>query len=139
MSACEKTGYVIELTTNHISYSDVQQFETVLTAKDFKLGWRERTVETRYPGEVYTVFGKELSDKAYSFVEVYLYYVKDAANDRANHLLIRIVNRHAGLIIPEVKAEIDRMGDLIYQELSGVVGKENVKIERKEVSPPQFY
>jgi hypothetical protein len=37
------------------------------------------------------------------------------------------------MTITELKDEIDKIGDLVYQELVDKVGKENVVIERKEI------
>lgn len=150
LSGCQKTGYRITMTTARLNYSAVQQIETILNEKSFQVAtylddkgditaWRERKVGfPRYPGEVYTYLSKKLGDEKYSFVQVFLTYVKNA-DDTVTRVEIRVENMYAGLIISEVKAETDRIGDLIYQELSNIVGKENVKIERKEVSPPAFY
>ena len=37
------------------------------------------------------------------------------------------------MTITELKDEIDKIGDLVYQVLVGKLGKENVVIERKEI------
>lgn len=47
---------------------------------------------------------------------------------------MRIVsNVYKRISITELKDEIDKIGDLVYQELIGKLGKENVQIERKEI------
>ena len=133
-----------------MSYSDVKQIETILKEKNFKLGtyldeqggmniWLERKVDfPKYPAEVYTYLSKKMGEKKYAFVQVYINYVKNSS-PVVNHVEIRVENMYAGLIIPEIKTEIDSIGTLLYQELINKIGRENVRLERKEVSPPQFY
>jgi hypothetical protein len=38
------------------------------------------------------------------------------------------------MTITELKEEIEKIGDLVYQELVNKAGKENVVIERKEIN-----
>lgn len=140
VSGCAKTGYMIIMETNQIRYDDLKRIEARLLDKGFKIGWEERTVQVnRYPGEIYTFLTKLLSDKRYYSVEVYLFYVKEPKNNLALYPKIDIANIYKGMVIPEVKNEINYIGNLIYQELVDRVGKGNVKIERKEVKPPVIY
>jgi len=60
-------------------------------------------------------------------------YVKDVPNDIAHNLRIDVSNVYKGMTITELKDEIDKIGDLVYQGLVDKIGKENVVIERKEI------
>ncbi|MDN3512683.1 MAG: hypothetical protein NG784_15445 [Candidatus Jettenia sp.] len=151
IAGCKTTGYKKIIETASISYSDLLQIETILMDKGFQIvayktekgdmaEWKEKNVEhPRYPNEVYTFLLKKLSDEAYWFVDVYVYYVKDIQNNTANHVQIDVGNIYKGLIVPEIKAEIDSIGDLLYQDLANKVGKEKVTIERREWGPPVIY
>lgn len=146
---CKKTGYEILIATDSMVYHDIQVIETMLKDIGFRVAaytsekgepalWRERPVAaSRQPGEVYTFLYKELSKERYSWIEVYVNYVK-MPNDIVKHVLIRVKNTYIGLS-PEMKDRIDNVGDQIYGNLSTVVGPEHVRVERKEVSPPTFY
>ncbi|MDA8160022.1 MAG: hypothetical protein M0T76_04790 [Desulfobacteraceae bacterium] len=150
ITGCEKTGYRIKIDIKSLEYSDILQLETMLKKENFQLGsyrdekgvsniWRERKVGfPKYPGEVYTYLSRKLGEQKYAFVQVYFHYVKNSA-PVVTHVEIRVENMYAGLIIPEIKTDIEKIGSLIYQELTSKVGVNNVEIERKEVSPPQFY
>ena len=147
---CHKTGYRITITTVHLRYSVIQQLESALNKKNFQVAsylnekgdmaaWRERKVGfPKHPDEVYTYLLKTMGDERYALVQVFLNYVKNA-DDTVNNLELRVENMYTGFIMLDVKAEIDSIGNLCYQALVDEVGKENVMIERKEVSPPQFY
>lgn len=138
---CDKTGYRVTIEIDEIRYSDLLEVETLLTEKGFKTQWRERKVDVpKFPNEIYSFFEKKLNDKPYFFVAVLITFVKEGISDSiGKHLSISIENWYKGKIIPEIKSEIDNLGDQIYQELVSKVGKENVRIERKEVSPPVIY
>ena len=134
MLGCEKTGYMIIISTNHFKYRDLQQIGRILEDKGFKIGvWERKRDKPEYPDEVYTLFEKKVSDKPYHLVDVYLNYVKDISNDIAHDLRIDVSNVYKGITITELKDEIDKIGDLIYLELVDKIGKENVVIERKEI------
>ncbi len=65
-------------------------------------------------------------------MDVFFDYVKDTSNDIARDLRIDVLNIYKGMTNTELKDEIDKIADLVYQELVDKVGKENVVIERKE-------
>lgn len=131
---CEKTGYMVIISTHHIRNEDLKQIERVLKYKGFKtMIWEGKKDKPEYPDKVYTLFEKKLSDKPYYLVDVYLSYVKDVPNDIVHNLRIDVSNVHKGMTITELKDEIDKIGDLVYLGLVGKIGKENVVIERKEI------
>lgn len=133
---CEKKGYEIIIKTDQIKDSELMRLEEILINEGFETIWRERQLPNN---EVYTFLEKKLSDKKYLFVEIYIHYIKDRSNTVIQHPIIRIQNWFKGSIISEIKIEIDHLGDLVYQELVNMVGKEKVIIERKEWGPPVFY
>lgn len=130
---CERTGYIITIKTNRVKYDDLQQIGRMLKDKDFKiLMWERKKDIQEYPNEFYTLFEKKVSGEHYYLVDVYLDYIKDVPNNIALNLRIDIHNIFKGGTVMELKDEIDKIGDLVYQELVDKVGKENVVIERKE-------
>lgn len=149
-TACKKTGYSLTLTTELMAYSNIEHIERLLQNREYRFGnyrsekgalavWKERAVQVpRYRGEVYSLLDRRIDARPDSLVQVYLLYVKDSAGDAAAHCRIIIENPFTGLIRPEVKSEIDNLGDSVYQELEAK-GVQGLKIERKEVSPPAFY
>jgi hypothetical protein len=80
------------------------------------------------------LFEKKLTDEPYNTVYVFIYYVKDVPNNIADNLRIDVNNVYKGMTKPELKNEIDKIGDLVYQELIDKIGKENVAIGRKEIN-----
>jgi len=135
MVGCEKTGYIVTICTNRFKYDDLQQIGKILKDKDYQtIVWERKKDMPRYPGELYTLFEKKLSDKPYYLVDIYLIYVKDVPNNIAHNLRIDVSNVYKGITITELKDEIDKIGDLIYQEVVNKVGERNVVIERKETN-----
>jgi hypothetical protein len=136
---CAREGYFVTLNTNQIGYGDIKQIESKLLVDGYKVEWEERAVKNyRYPGEVYTLLHKLLKDKPFYWVDIYLLYVKEEKNDLALYPRIDIGNIYQGLIISDVKIEIDRLGNSVYRELADKVGEKKVKIERRTVVPPVF-
>ena len=132
---CGRTGYMVVISMNHIKYDDLQQIGRILEDKGFNIVVLERKKDIRkFPGELYSVFEKKLSSRPYYVVDVDLNYVKDASNNLAYSVRIDIGNVYKGMTITELKEEIDKVGDLVYQELVNKAGKENVVIERKEIN-----
>lgn len=130
---CEKTGYIVTINTNHIKYSDLQQIGRMLEERGFKITvWERKKDMPKHLDEVYTLFEKKLDSEPYYFVDVYFVYAKDIPNNIARNLSIDVHNIYKGMSIAELKEEIDKIGDFVYQELVDKVGKENVLIERKE-------
>ena len=130
---CERTGYIIIIKTENIKYDDLQQIETVLKGEGFRaLVWERKKDNQKYPNEVYTLFEKKLSNEHFYSVDVYLNYIKDVPNNIAYSLSIHVHNVYKGMAIKELRDEINKIGDLVYLDLTTKVGKENVIIERKE-------
>jgi hypothetical protein len=131
-TGCDKTGYIVIISVDHFKYNDLQQIELMLKEKGFEtVVWERKKDIPKYFGEVYSLFGKKVSNKPYHFVDVYLNYVKDVPNSVARNLRIEVHNIYMGMNSTELKDEIDKIGDLIYQELVNRVGKGNVLIDRK--------
>jgi hypothetical protein len=132
---CGRTGYMVVISMNHIKYDDLQQIGRILEDKGFNIVVLERKKDIRkFPGKLYSVFEKKLSSRPYYVVDVDLNYVKDASNNLAYNVRIDISNVYKGMTITELKEEIDKVGDLVYQGLVNKAGKENVVIERKEIN-----
>jgi hypothetical protein len=94
--------------------------------------WERKTGIQKNPNEVHTFFEKKLSSKPYYLVSVHLTYVKDIPNNIVLNFKVDVHNIYKGMTAAELKDEIDKIGDLIYQELVDKVGKENVVMEHKE-------
>ena len=148
MAAFKPTGYQISLTIEQGKYSDINRIEVLLEHQGFNVvkyrhngtgemvEWKERKAYPgRYPGEVYTALVKRIDDKKYSWVEIYIYYVKESEN-KLSHILIEIGNIYMGLTVPEIKGQIDRFKELIYSELVKTVEKDKVVVQKKEVVSP---
>ena len=106
----------------------------MLEDKGFKrVVWERKKDMPKYPNEVYALLEKKIGDKPYYIVAVYLYYTKDMPNSVAHNFKIDVHNVYKGMTITELKDEIDKIGDSVYQELVDKVGKEKVLIERKEI------
>jgi hypothetical protein len=156
---CKTTGYNVRLETASLDYRVISQLETTLISRGYKIKSREAL---RYsgaaPNDVSTLlvkqyskeeiiqgsdrstvgdFQKKYNEERFWTVFITLSYLKDAPT--VTRVNIVIYNHFIGGISPKIKAEIDSIGDLIYAELVHNVGKEHVKIERKEWGPPQFY
>jgi len=133
MVGCERTGYIVIINTNHIKNNDLQQIGKILKDKGFEtVVWERKNDMPKYSDEVYTLYEKKLSGKHYYVVDVCVNYVKDVPNSVARNLRIDVHNIYIGMTITELRDEIDKIGDLVYQELVDKVGKENVVIKRKE-------
>jgi hypothetical protein len=135
MVGCEKTGYIVIVKTNRIKYDDLQQIGRMLEDKGFKtVVWERKNDMSKYPGQIYTVLEKKLISKPYYVVDIDLNYAKDLPNNFVHNLRIDVSNVYKGITITELKDEIDKIGDLIYQEVVNKVGERNVVIERKETN-----
>jgi hypothetical protein len=81
----------------------------------------------------FILFLKKISSKPYCIVSVHLAYVKDMPGNIVHSPKVDVRNIDKGMTIDGLKEEIDRTGDLIYQELVDKMGKEKVVIERKAI------
>lgn len=150
LMACDETGYRISITTDNAKYDDVTFLETLLMNNGFEIAiydagskgdmkeWRQRDVPVpKHPGEVYTLLTKTLSGEKYSWIEVYITYVK-GLNDNVSQVGVHVVNLYTNRAAPQVLAEMQRVGDVVYQALSDLLGKDKVRIERKVLKSPVF-
>jgi len=109
---------MVIVSTKHIRYDDLQQIGRILEDKDYKaMVWEKKKDMSKYPGELYTLFEKKLSSKPYYVVDIDLSYVKNIPTNIAHNLRIDVGNVYRGMTIAELKNEIDKIGDLVYQEL----------------------
>lgn len=132
ITACEKTGYIVIINVDHFKYNNLQQIGIILKDKGFgTVVWERKKDMPKYSDEVYSLFEKKISNKPYHFVGVYLNYVNDVPNSIARNLRIEVHNIYMGMNSTELRNEIDKIADLIYQELVNKVGKGNVLIDRK--------
>jgi len=131
---CERIGYMVTINTNCIKYDDLKQIAEVLKDKGFKMAeWERKKEIVKYPGEVYTLFEKRVTENPLNMVYVFLNYIKDIPNNNVCRIKIEIHNIYQGMTITELRDEIDKIGDLVHHELVNKLGKENVQIERKEI------
>lgn len=131
MLGSEKTGYRIKIETDQLKYGDLKRIEELLAAKGYKVRFRERIKTQSHPDEVYSSFKKTFIAKGNEeVVDIYLHYVKDESNNLCRHLWVDVKDWVRGGIVPELKAEIDDVGNLIYQEIVTKVGKEQVAVKR---------
>lgn len=140
LAGCRTTGYDVKLESDMlISYSAVGRIESLLANKGFRVMYREKE---RYgadnPRDVSTFLIKHMGTDEHSNILIVLFYMKDETSENAHHFRIAIYNHFVGLKDPEIKDEIDALGDLIYRELSQVLREQNLKLNRKEWGPPAF-
>jgi hypothetical protein len=115
---CQKIGYMVIVNTREVRYDDLQHIGKILQEKGFKgVIWERKKDMPRYLGEVYTVFEKKLRDEPYYIVSAHLTYVRDIPSGVVRNLEVGVRNIHKGMTVDELKEEIDRSGDLIYQNL----------------------
>ena len=160
MAGCRTTGYTVRITTDTLEYNEVLRLEAMLANKEYNVRWREKIDNSADP-EVMTLLKKEFSrekviqgvdpkdvkvyferrynEERYWWVAINLSYVKDVSNNKIRNVRVDIYNQFIGGISPEIKTEIDNIGDLIYQDLAIKIGKEKVTIEHREWGPPVFY
>ncbi len=134
-----KKGYRIEIKTEHISSDDLSQVEETLVDEGYVIVFSERKISEgygvpRYPGEVYSQFRKILNENSFA-VDVYISYVKDTSNNVVQNPRIMIENWFQGGIVPEITNEIDRVGDIVYNELTEKLGKDRVSLVRFGAHP----
>jgi hypothetical protein len=127
----EKTGYKINIETDQLRYSDLKHIEDLLVARSYKVIFKEKQKNRTHPDEVYSLFTKTfIVKKNEEAVDVYLHFVKDESNNFSRHVLIGMRNWVRGGVVPQLKTEIDDIGDLIYQEIVNKIGKEHVTVKR---------
>jgi hypothetical protein len=134
MAGCENSGYLIIINTNEIKYDDLKQIGNMLKDKGFQTKvWERKTDMPKYSDKVYTLFEKRVSSKPYYTVGVHLTYEKGTPNNIVRNLEVDVHNIYKGMSVAELREEIDRIGDWIYQELIDKVGGRNVAIKSKEI------
>jgi hypothetical protein len=137
MSGCVMIGYMVIVNTKQVRYDDLQHIRRRLEEKGYKtVIWERKKDMPKHVDEVHTLFEKKLSSKPYYVVSVHLSYVKDKPGNIVRNLEVDVRNIRKGMTVDQLKEEIDRTGDLIYQELVDKVGKENVVIKRVEIHHP---
>jgi hypothetical protein len=125
---------MIKIETERIDYETINQLKTIVQNKEFRRITERKTDANEYVAE----FWKDLSNEKYNFISISFFYTQPASTLSWLRMRIYIENRVKGLE-PSIKTQIDELGDIFYQKLSTIAGKENVKIEREEVGIPMFY
>ncbi|UJS17973.1 MAG: hypothetical protein L3J17_02655 [Candidatus Jettenia sp.] len=160
IAGCKTTGYTLRIKTEVLGYSEIDQMEAILENNGYdmesrggnrstnpneviiffeKKFSREKVVNGIDPKDLKKYFEKIYNEERYWWVDVNLSYVKDISGDIVQHLRVDVYNQFIGGISPDLKAEINSIGDLLYQDLANKVGKEKVTIERREWGPPVIY
>ena len=88
--------------------------------------------------DVYTLLKKDITNKQHEDILVMISFTKDESSNNANNFKVAIYNHFVGSIVPEIKNEIDELGDLVFKHLSNTLGADNVIISRKEWGPPRY-
>ncbi len=161
-AGCTTTGYTVRIETDTLEYSASSRIVAMLTSKGYSVGYRERVrykgadlndvstfLEKRFsrervihgvnPNNMKAYFEKRYNDERYWWVGITLLYVRDTSHNVVRHVSVDIYNYFIGGISPEMRTEIDQIGDLLYEDLTSTVGRDNVRIERKEWGPPVIY
>ena len=130
-------GYMVVINTKQARYDDLQHIRRRLEEKGYKtVIWERKKDMPKYDDEVHSLLEKKLGSKQYYVVSVHLSYVKDKPGNIVHNLEVDVRNIRKGMTVGQLKEEIDRTGDLIYQELVDKVGVENVTIKREEIHHP---
>ena len=136
LAGCKTTGYTVTVATDKIDYSQISGIRKVLESENFKIGFKEKEM---LDSRVQTCFDKKLHEEAYWFIDACIRYAKDDEKKIAQQFEIVFSNIYIGLITPEIKSQIDDLGNEFRDYLGKIVGKENVTIESREWGPPRFY
>lgn len=137
MSGCVMIGYAVIVNTKQVRYDDLQHIRKRLEEEGYKtVIWERKKDMPKYVDEVHSLFEKKLGSKRYYVVSVHLSYVKDKPRNIVHNLEVDVRNIREGMLVGQLKEEIDRTGDLMYQELVDKVGEENVVIKRIEIHHP---
>lgn len=132
----EKKGYRITLKTMGIGLDQIAHLESVLTDRGYGAPRQRSLPEKNRPDRVIDDMLLRMSSNPHYVVYIAITYDKELASRKALNLTVSINNDIEGAVIPEIKGEIDTVGDLIYEFLSSEAGKENVKQERFLTYPP---
>lgn len=140
LGGCKTTGYTFRVETATVTYGTIAQIETLLSKNGYSLLVKERP---RYKGaatnDLITVFQKEFEypERWRHLVFVALFYVRDAKDGNPQQIRVDVYNDNVALLVPEIQAEIDSIGNSIYQMISSEVGKTKVQIKHLEWGPPR--
>jgi hypothetical protein len=126
-------GFMIDIEAEEINKKDIEILELSLKDQNYSL-FSTREKEN---------FGCNQYSKAitadeqikHPAVTVLICYDDNKELGRITKFGILIMNEWEGQK-PQIKQEIQRIGNILYAELIELVGKENVTIERKATGPP---
>lgn len=138
-SGCKTTGYIVRVETAAITYDAFAHVESLLSRRGYNMVVKEKK---RYEGaadnDLTTVFEKKYDapEPWRHTIFVAFFYEKNISDNRALHLRVDVYNHYVGIVVPEIKMEIESVGDLIFRAIANQVGESNVRIERIEWGPP---
>lgn len=135
---CDKKGYGYdtEIKTERLSYGEFDQLESLLLDNGFSLWLPERgAIWRKYKNDTYKTYSKRINEKPFYDVDALIYYVRDDPNEVMHHVEVQVGNIYRGAVNPEIKAEIDRYSNLIYEHLTKTV-KGAVIRDHKFLTPP---
>jgi hypothetical protein len=138
-SGCKTTGYTYRVETPTVTFGTIEKIESLVIEKGYVLTAKEKL---RYEGapdnDVTTIFQKRFDHPEWWRYIVFVteFYVKDTERLPPRQVRIDVYNHNVGLVVPEIKAEIDSLGELISKAVVEEVGAPNVRIQRLEWGPP---
>ncbi len=141
----KESGYEISFTIDGIRFDDIALLENRLLMDGFEFAKhrtngqddREWRLIMLPPGGVFPNGGVYtlLTRKAKGiWIEVYIYIQDPEERSASRAVIVKVGNIHHGLRSPETKEEIDSLGKTVYQVLSELAGKANVKVKHRETT-----
>ena len=123
-------GYMIDIEAKKINRENVKKLEQSVRDQNYNL-FTESNNRCIQFSKVVTA-DKQIK---HPYVGILICYDENKEFGQITEFGTLIINEWEGQR-PEIKQEINRMGDLLYDELVKFVGEENLTIERKATGPP---
>jgi hypothetical protein len=137
-AACSTSGYRIRIESHGFARFDGRLMDTQeakFEQHGFEIRGKRESLEA-VPGEIASHFSKVLSASWHDRIDAMVLWKKWTSADQG--VIIVIENLVRGQE-PDVKREIDWLGDRCYESLLRAAGPSNVSIERRAASPPIAY
>lgn len=137
-AGCKTTGYQVKVDVKSpISHDTVSKAESSVVGSGYWMKEREKVVYgVNNPNRVSTLFEKKRSKKDHDDILVMFIYTKDTQTNTVQDFSALIYNHFLGDVVPDIKSEIDDLGNVLYKEFSSTFGTAMVTIDRKQWGPP---
>lgn len=125
-------GFMIDIDVEKIKKEQILTLESLLINQDYNLFSARRKDKRCVQYSKIITTDKQTE---HPVVDVLLCYDENKELDKIAKFGVLIINAWEGQR-PEIKNEINRIGNIMYDELTTMVGKDNISIKRKTTGPP---